>query len=111
MNTILKTKEAPAPVRRALKATEVVANIAKLEGWMLTGDGVAIAIEKIFAFANYYETMAFVNAVAFVAHRQDHHPDLSVQFKRCVVRFNTHEVGGISMTDFETAALVDALLA
>lgn len=78
---------------------------------MLTGDGVAIAIEKTFAFANYYETMAFVNAVAFVAHRQDHHPDLSVQFKRCVVRFNTHEVGGISMSDFETAALVDALLA
>ena len=111
MNTILKKKEAPAPSRRALTATEVVANLAKLEGWTLTGDGVAVAIEKTFAFANYYETMAFVNAVAFVAHRQDHHPDLSVHFKRCVVHFNTHEVGGISMTDFETAALVDALLA
>ena len=111
MNKILKTKEATAPVRRALTATEVVANIAKLEGWMLAGDGVAIAIEKTFDFANYYETMAFVNAVAFVAHRQDHHPDLSVHFKRCVVHFNTHDVGGISMSDFETAALVDALLA
>lgn len=111
MNTILKTKEAPASVKRALTATEVVANLAKLEGWTLTGDGVAVAIEKTFAFANYYETMAFVNAVAFVAHRQDHHPDLSVHFKRCVVHFNTHDVGGISMTDFETAALVDALLA
>jgi len=111
MNNILKTKEAQTPARRALTATEVVANMAKLEGWTLTGDGVAVAIEKTFAFANYYETMAFVNAVAFVAHRQDHHPDLSVHFKRCVVHFNTHDVGGISMTDFETAALVDALLA
>ena len=111
MNTDLKKKEAKAPTRRALTATEVVANIAKLEGWTLTGDGVAVAIEKTFVFANYYETMAFVNAVAFVAHRQDHHPDLSVHFKRCVVHFNTHDVGGISMTDFETAALVDALQA
>ena len=111
MNTDLKTKEAKALTRRALTATEVVANIAKLEGWTLSGDGVAVAIEKTFVFANYYETMAFVNAVAFVAHRQDHHPDLSVHFKRCVVHFNTHDVGGISMTDFETAALVDALQA
>ena len=111
MNTDLKTKEAKAPTRRALTATEVVAHIAKLEGWTLTGDGVAVAIEKTFVFPNYYETMAFVNAVAFVAHRQDHHPDLSVHFKRCVVHFNTHDVGGISMTDFETAALVDALQA
>lgn len=111
MNTIFKTKEATASARRALTATEVVANLAKLEGWTLTGDGVAVAIEKTYAFTNYYETMAFVNAAAFVAHRQDHHPDLSVEFKRCVVRFNTHDVGGISMTDFETAALVDALLA
>lgn len=111
MNTDLKTKEAKALTRRALTATEVVANIAKLEGWTLSGDGVAVAIEKTFVFANYYETMAFVNAVAFVAHRQDHHPDLSVHFKRCVVHFSTHDVGGISMTDFETAALVDALQA
>jgi 4a-hydroxytetrahydrobiopterin dehydratase len=54
--------------------------------------------------------MAFVNAVAFVAHREDHHPDLSVHYNRCVVRFNTHDVGGISESDFECAARVDALL-
>jgi len=111
MNTILKTKEAPAPARRALTATEVVASLANLEGWMLTGDGAAVAIEKTYAFANYDETISFVNAVAFIAHRQDHHPDLSVHFKRCVVRFNTHDVGGISRTDFDCAARVDALLA
>lgn len=111
MNTILKKKEGAAPARRALTATEVVANLAKLEGWTLTGDGAAVAIEKTYAFANYYETISFVNAVAFIAHKQDHHPDLSVHFKRCVVRFNTHDVSGISMTDFDCAARVDALLA
>lgn len=111
MNTILKTKEAPAPARRSLTATEVVASLANLESWMLTGDGAAVAIEKTYAFANYDETISFVNAVAFIAHRQDHHPDLSVHFKRCVVRFNTHDVGGISRTDFDCAARVDALLA
>ena len=108
---MLKKKDWSALARRALTATEVVANLAKLEGWRLTGDGAAVAIEKTFTFANYYETISFVNAVAFIAHAQDHHPDLSVHFNRCVVRFNTHDVSGLSMTDFDCAALVDALLA
>lgn len=111
MNTIHKTNQAPAPVKLSFKATEIVANLAKLEGWRLTGDGAAVAIEKTFNFANYHETISFVNAVAFIAHRQDHHPDLSVHFKHCVVRFNTHDVGGLSMADFDCAARVDALLA
>jgi len=97
--------------RRALSATETVAGLARLEGWKLTGDGAAVAIEKTFSFENYYETMAFVNAVALVAHLQDHHPDLSVHYNRCVVRFNTHDVGGISATDLDCATRVDALLA
>lgn len=100
-----------APVRHALTATQIVASLAQLEGWTLTGDGAALAIEKTFSFANYYETMAFVNAVAFIAHAQDHHPDLAVHYKRCVVRFSTHDVNGISKRDFDCAALVDALLA
>ncbi len=69
------------------------------------------AIEKTFRFANYFETMAFVNALAFVAHAQDHHPDLSVHYNRCVVRLNTHDVGGISGTDFDCARRFDALVA
>jgi 4a-hydroxytetrahydrobiopterin dehydratase len=110
MSSMLKQKDWSTVVRRALTATEVVANLAKLEAWTLTGDGAAVAIEKTFDFANYYETISFVNAVAFIANKQDHHPDLSVHFSRCVVRFNTHDVGGISMTDFDCAALVDGLL-
>ena len=111
MPTLLKKKEESVLARRALTATEVVANLAKLEGWTLTGNGAAVAIEKTFTFANYYETISFVNAAAFIAHAQDHHPDLSVHFNRCVVRWNTHDVGGISITDFDCAAQLDALLA
>jgi len=97
--------------RRALTPTEVVARLATAPGWHLTGTGADVAIEKTFSFANYHETMAFVNAVAFVAHKQDHHPDLAVHYSRCVVRFNTHEVQGLTETDFECASDVDALLA
>jgi 4a-hydroxytetrahydrobiopterin dehydratase len=110
MNKVSKENQTLTPVRRALKATEIVANLAKLEGWTLTGDGASVAIEKTYPFANYHQTMAFVNAVAFIAHTQDHHPDLLVHFGRCVVRFNTHDVSGLSMTDFDCAARVDALL-
>jgi 4a-hydroxytetrahydrobiopterin dehydratase len=105
-------KDAPAqlPARRALTATQVVAGLAKLDGWQLAGDGAAVAIEKTYSFATYYQTISFVNAVAFIAHRQDHHPELTVHFGKCTVRFNTHDVGGISVTDFECAAAVDALI-
>ncbi|HYF16878.1 MAG TPA: 4a-hydroxytetrahydrobiopterin dehydratase [Ramlibacter sp.] len=97
--------------RRALGPTEVVTRMATAPGWKLTGDGPDVAIEKTFTFANYYETISFVNAVAFIANAQDHHPDLSVHYNRCVVRFNTHDVRGLSDTDFACAALVDALVA
>ena len=99
------------PPRKALTATEIVAGLAKLDGWKLTGDGADVAIEKTFTFANYFETIAFVSALAMVAHTQDHHPDLSVHYNRCVVRFNTHDVKGLSVTDFECARQADALVA
>lgn len=111
MPTMLQKKDWSTQRRRALTATEVVSNLAQLEGWTLAGDGAAVAIEKTFTFANYYETIAFVNAIAFVAHRQDHHPELSVHFNRCVVRLNTHDASGLSLTDFDCAAQFDALLA
>ena len=106
----LKKKDWSAGARRALSATEIVAKLAGSPGWMLDGDGAQVAIQKTFHFANYLETMSFVNAVAFIAERQDHHPDMSVHYNRCVVRFNTHDVSGISITDIECAAEVDALV-
>ena len=111
MNSMMKKKDWPALVRRSLTATEIVASLARIDNWKLIGDGPAVAIEKTFNFANYFETLAFVNAVAFIAHTQDHHPDLSVHYNRCVVRFNTHDVGGISISDFDCAAQIDALVA
>jgi 4a-hydroxytetrahydrobiopterin dehydratase len=97
--------------RRALTPTEVVSHLATAPGWQLTGTGADVAIEKTFAFANYHETIAFVNAIAFIAHTEDHHPELSVHYSRCVVRFSTHDVQGLTGTDFECASRVDALLA
>ncbi len=111
MTTMLKKKDWSLLPRRALSATEIVTRLSAAPGWKLAGDGPDVAIEKTYTFGNYYETISFVNAVAFVANAQDHHPDLSVHYNRCVVRFNTHDVKGLSETDFECAAQVDALLA
>ena len=98
--------------RRALSATEVVTRLSKLNGEQVPGwrliDG---ALEKTFSFRNFYETIAFVNAVAFIANAEDHHPDLALGYGRCAVRFSTHDVGGISVSDFFCASKVDALLA
>ena len=97
--------------RRALSATEVVTQLSKLNGEQALGwrliDG---ALDKTFKFKNFYETMAFVNAVAFIANTEDHHPDLAVSYGQCQVRFNTHDVNGISVSDFFCASKVDALL-
>ena len=111
MTSMLKVRDWSQLPRRALTPTEIVKRLAELPGWKLTGDGDDVAIERSFSFADYYETIAFVNALAFVAHTTDHHPDLSVHYNRCVVRFSTHSVRGISETDFECAARTDALLA
>ena len=112
MTSMLTIKDwKTAPPRRALSATEIVSALARLDGWKLTGDGADVAIEKTYTFANYFETIAFVNALAMVAHRFDHHPDLSVHYNRCGVRFATHDVGGLSATDVECATQADALLA
>ena len=109
--TNLKQKDWSSQTRQALTAIEIEANLALLTGWALSSDNAPAALQKTYHFANYYETMAFVNALALVAHQQDHHPDLSVHYNRCVVRLNTHDVGGISATDFDCASRFDALLA
>ncbi len=111
MTSMLRRRDWRGVPRRALTPTEVVTRLITSPGWKLSGDGADVALEKTFTFDNYFETMAFVNAVAMVAHQQDHHPDLSVHYGKCVVRFNTHDVSGISETDFDCAAMVDALVA
>jgi 4a-hydroxytetrahydrobiopterin dehydratase len=83
--------------------------LAQLPGWELAADG--RSIRKTFRFEDYYRTLAFVNALAFVAHREDHHPDLGVHYDRCVVAYSTHDVGGLSRNDFVCAAKAEALVA
>jgi 4a-hydroxytetrahydrobiopterin dehydratase len=81
---------------------------AQVPEWSVVEDGQAIT--RTFRFPDYYRTMAFVNALAYVAHEQDHHPDLGVHYDRCVVRYSTHDVGGLSDNDFICAAKADALV-
>lgn len=93
----------------ALSASESEALLAKLDpGWSLGAAGVTI--HRSFSFKNYHETMAFVNAVAWIAHGEDHHPDLEVGYSRCLATFSTHAVGGLTENDFICAAKIDALL-
>ena len=68
-------------------------------------------LHKTFTLGDFHQTMAFVNAVAWIAHQQDHHPDLAVSYKHCTIRWSTHSVGGLSINDFICAARVDALSA
>ena len=83
--------------------------LAQVPGWQLQESGEAIA--RTFRFENFHDTMAFVNAVAWIAHRENHHPDLEVGYGRCRVRYTTHAIGGLSDNDFICAAKVNALLA
>jgi 4a-hydroxytetrahydrobiopterin dehydratase len=92
-----------------LTDAEINAQLTEIAGWSLQ-DG---AITKAFSFRDYYETLTFVNAIAYVIHAEDHHPELVVTYNRCVIKFNTHSVnngrGGISENDFICAAKVDAI--
>ena len=80
----------------------------QLPGWELAEEGRALL--RTFAFKDYHHTLAFVNALAWIAHREDHHPDLGVHYDRCLVRWSTHDVGGLSENDFICAARSSALL-
>lgn len=79
--------------------------LKQLEGWELENG----AIAKTYSFANYYETMAFVNAAAWISHREDHHPDIGVGYNSCRVAYITHAIRGLSENDFICAAKLDAL--
>jgi len=91
----------------ALPDSEVAAQLSVLADWKLERG----AIARNYRFSNYHETIAFVYALAWVVHAEDHHPDLAVGYDRCEVRFSTHSVGGISDNDFICAAKADAIYA
>ena len=80
--------------------------LKQLDGWMQYDT----LIGKTYEFKNYYQTMAFVNAVAWLSHREDHHPEMTVGYNKCHVEYTTHAISGLSENDFICAAKVDALL-
>ena len=97
----------PCEGRTSPLAEESVENLLRsLQGW----EHEKGSIVKSFEFKNYYQTMAFVNAVAWIAHSEDHHPELEVSYRFCRVRYSTHAVGGLSDNDFICAAKVDGLI-
>ncbi len=81
------------------------AMLAGLDGWTREGN----EITKTFEFRNYYQTIAFVNASAYISHQENHHPDLLVGYKTCKVTYTTHAIGGLSENDFICAAKLDGL--
>ena len=89
-----------------LTDAEAVGYLTGLTGW----ESDRGTIGKRFDFKNYYQTMAFVNAVAWIAHSEGHHPDLAVSYNSCRVSYTTHALGGLSENDYICAARVDALL-
>ncbi|MBC7413595.1 MAG: 4a-hydroxytetrahydrobiopterin dehydratase [Herminiimonas sp.] len=98
-----------APTKVALTDAEIAAYLPAITGWQRDGQ----RIVKVFDFKNYYETLAFINAIAYVVHAEDHHPELTVTYNHCRIAFDTHSVndgkGGLSENDFICAAKVDAI--
>lgn len=93
----------------ALDAARVRELLTALPGWEVASDGKSIA--KTFRFRDFHETLGFINAVGWMANREDHHPDLEAGYNHCVLHWSTHDVGGLSLNDFICAAKADALLA
>lgn len=81
--------------------------LKKITEWKIAPTGKTMTCD--FSFKNYYHTMAFVNAIAFMAHFENHHPDMTVSYNRCSVLYTTHSIGGLSENDFICAAKVDKL--
>ncbi|MEE9452691.1 MAG: 4a-hydroxytetrahydrobiopterin dehydratase [Gammaproteobacteria bacterium] len=92
----------------ALNQNEVAHLLSKINGWQINDDSQEIFQD--FQFKTYYRTIAFVNAVAWIAQQEKHHPDIEVGYNHCKVRYSTHAVGGLTENDFICAAKIDKLL-
>lgn len=108
MNTLAQLQSGQCQAQgSALDEAGIQARLALLPAWRREGQ----RIVRDFDFRNYFRTMAFVNAVAYIAHTQDHHPELVITYQRCTVKYDTHSVQGLSDNDFICAARVDLLAA
>lgn len=90
----------------ALDDAAIPALLAEVPDWRIDGN----RLQRAFVFRDFHETMEFVNALAFMIHREDHHPDLTVGYRRCTAAWTTHSAGNrLSDNDFICAAKADAL--
>ncbi len=90
-----------------LTADQVAQLLPQISDWSQADDG---SIQRQFSFDDHYQTMAFVNALAWISHREDHHPDLKVGYNNCTVSYITHAIDGLSENDFICAAKVNRLI-
>lgn len=90
-----------------LTAEEIKKFSTETKQWQVSADGKSIS--RRFDFKNFYKTMAFVNAIAWIANLENHHPDMEVGYNYCAVKFMTHAIQGLSKNDFICAAKIDAL--
>jgi 4a-hydroxytetrahydrobiopterin dehydratase len=91
----------------ALSEQDITDHLAQTPDWSL--DPHSSSIQRNFKFKNYFRTIAFVNAIAWIAHQQGHHPDLKVSYNQCTVQFTTHAINGLSKNDFICAAKINQL--
>lgn len=107
MTSLLHKTSRPRENEPALSRSQAQTLLSEIPGWAL--NDTATEISRGYKFKNYFETLAFVNALAWIVHREDHHPDLEVGYNRCLIRFSTHSVKGLSENDFICAAKINAL--
>ncbi|OGT36477.1 MAG: 4a-hydroxytetrahydrobiopterin dehydratase [Gammaproteobacteria bacterium RIFCSPHIGHO2_12_FULL_37_14] len=91
----------------ALTRDEIDSLLSQVNQWQLNRDEKFIS--RRFTFKNFYKTMAFVNAIAWIANQENHHPDLEVGFNYCLVKYSTHAINGLTKNDFICAAKIDTL--
>lgn len=101
----LRSKKCTPGASVRLTGERAAALLAEIPRWKVEGE----ELVKEFKFKNYYESMAFVNATAWISHREDHHPDLEVGYNKVKVRYSTHSAGGLTENDFICAAKIEAL--
>jgi len=104
-NPGLKKGSSPKKGDHPLSSASIHECLSQLPYWKHSGK----EITRLFTFKNFYETIAFVNVLAYIANQEDHHPDLEVGYKTCKVRYSSHELGGLSENDFICAAKIDGL--
>lgn len=90
-----------------MESTEIQKNLATLKNWNLGDD--QKTIWKFWVLKNYHQVMAFLNAIAFISHRENHHPDITFGYNSCRISYTTHAIDGLSENDFICAAKIDAL--